>query len=234
MELDVGKLDPRRRAHEGRDLELVGGAEPALQKQPLRPDQKLRRPVEVAVEGDRLAAAHLDVELQVVLQVRPDPGAVGDHRDPVLGEVRRRPDARQHQELRGVDRGGGEDHLPPRPNRLARAPAAHLDAGRPAVLDHHPLGEAAQHRDVRPWRAPGAGRRSPPTSAGPARRSAPSGRSLPAFRRCSPRWSRSPPAARPRRRRGRAGWRAARASRAAARRCRARPTSPARARSPCA
>ena len=67
--LDVGIVDAGRRAHEGRRLELVGGAEPGLEEQPLRADQRLGERVEHRVERDRLGRFLLDVELQMVLQV---------------------------------------------------------------------------------------------------------------------------------------------------------------------
>ena len=129
-----GYSTPAAGADEGGALELVRGAEPGLGEQPLRPDPRHAGVVVVAVERDRLQALHLDVELEVVLQVRADAGAVGDDRDAVLGEVRRRADAREHQELRRVDRGGGEDHLARGPSRSAASPrAGDLDAGGAAL-----------------------------------------------------------------------------------------------------
>ena len=82
----------------------------------------------------------------MVLQVRADAGAVGDDRDAVLGEVRRRADAGEHQQLRRVDRGGGEDHLGAGLDHLAGVAAGDLDAGGAAVGDDHAGGEAVRRR----------------------------------------------------------------------------------------
>ena len=53
----------------------------------------------------------LDVDLEVVLEVLADARQVGDDRDAERREVRRRPDARQLEQLRRVDRAAGEDDL---------------------------------------------------------------------------------------------------------------------------
>jgi hypothetical protein len=139
--LDVGVLDAGAGAHEGGRLELVGGAEPRLGEEPARADQRLGDQVVVAVEGDRLGRGLLDVDLEVVLEVRADAGAVGDDGEAVLGEVGGGAYAREHQELRRVDRGGGEDDLGAGGDDLAPGAAGDLDAGGAAVHDHHALGE---------------------------------------------------------------------------------------------
>ena len=79
----TGCPDTRRRAAErtkAAALELVRGAEPDLGEQPLQADPRHRRVVVLAVERDRLQALHLDVELEMVLQVAADPRPVGDDR----------------------------------------------------------------------------------------------------------------------------------------------------------
>jgi hypothetical protein len=47
----------------------------------------------------------------MILEVLADAGSVGDDIDAVLPSDARRADAGQHQYLRRVDRGGGDDHL---------------------------------------------------------------------------------------------------------------------------
>ena len=83
MVLDIGVVDARRGAHERGRLEMVGGAKPRLEEQPFGADQCLRNRIEDRVEGDRLDRFLLDVELQMILQIAPDTGAVGDDFDAV-------------------------------------------------------------------------------------------------------------------------------------------------------
>ena len=80
-----------------------------------------------------LAAAVLDVDLEVVLEVLPDAGQVLDDLDPEPRRMVAVPDPGQLEHLRRVDRATGEDHLA---RRDAVMPAAGpvLDPGRaPAV-----------------------------------------------------------------------------------------------------
>ena len=124
---------------------MVGGAEAAPEQQPARADQRLRHQVPVAVERDRPPARHLQVDLEMVLQVGADAGPVGDDRDAVLAQVRRRADARQHEERRRVDRGCGEHDLGVRPDPADRPAALIFDADRPAALH-----DDAAHMGPRP------------------------------------------------------------------------------------
>ena len=93
-------------------LEVVGRARPAPQEEPLRPDERpppqLRRR---RLHRHRLERLVLDVDLEVVLQVRPDPGQVGDDRDAEGAEIVGPPHPGQLEELRRVDRPAGEDDL---------------------------------------------------------------------------------------------------------------------------
>src|SRR5690606_2164947 len=88
--------------------------------------------------------------VQVVLQVGAHAGTIEQDVDAVPAQFGLRADARQHQQLRRVDRAAAEDHLAPGPvvERAAAFPAGH--AGRaPAVegdaLDHG----AGAHGEVR-------------------------------------------------------------------------------------
>lgn len=79
----------------------------------------------------------------MVLQVGADAGAVGDHVDAVVGEMRAGADARQHQELGRVEGGGGEDHLGIRADDFLTALAGDLDADGAAVLEDDAARKAA-------------------------------------------------------------------------------------------
>jgi hypothetical protein len=74
----------------------------------------------------------------MVLQVAPDLRRIMYHRDAVLVKMIRRPDARQHQQLRRVDRAAAEDHFTLCPDRFAHTLADDLDALCPAALDDDP------------------------------------------------------------------------------------------------
>ena len=187
MKLDVGIFDPGPRAHEGR-RSRTGSTRRARagDSSHCAPISALRQQVVVAIERDRLRARLLDVDLEMVLQVAAD--ARAGRRRP---RCRARPDARagadprQHQQLRRVDRGRRQDHLAPRRDDLAPPPRA---ISTPVARPSRSTTRSARQRStvhVEPRAAPGAGRRWPPTSAGPARSSPPSARSLPASRRCS-------------------------------------------------
>ena len=67
--------------------------------------------VDHVVDGDRLGAAELHADLEMVLQVGADAGHVGDHRDAVAAQQIRRADAGKLQELRRIERAAGEDDL---------------------------------------------------------------------------------------------------------------------------
>ena len=62
---------------------------------------------------ERLGAMHLEhgANLKVILQVLADRRVVVDDGDPAVGQDRRRPDARELEEARRVDRAGGEQDL---------------------------------------------------------------------------------------------------------------------------
>ena len=88
---------------------------------------------------------------RVIGQVPAHAGAVGEHRDVVLAQVRGRADTGQHQQLRAADGASREDHLGVGPGRLLDAAAQVADAGRPAALDvdagHQGVG---LHGEIRP------------------------------------------------------------------------------------
>ena len=95
------------------------------------------------VQG-RLVALVDQARLQVVLQVLPDTRQVGQHVDAVLLQLGGLADTGEHEDLRGSDGAGGEDHLALGADHLL--PPALVEIGnpdRPPAFDHHP-------GDVRP------------------------------------------------------------------------------------
>lgn len=114
-------------------------------------DIGLAQKVPVGEQADRLAGRGLDVEFQVVLQVLSDAGPIGDNRDSVLGKMRCGTDARQHQQLGRVDRGGREDHFGLGADHLDLAAACNLDAHGAAVFDHDPAGEGVHEIAIGPF-----------------------------------------------------------------------------------
>ncbi len=146
VELYVRITDPGTTADEPAAFKIVRCPQSGLGKEPLRPDHRLRDQVPVLVERDRLLGGELDIHLQMVLQIAPDTGAIRNHIDAMLGQMRGRPDARQHEDLGRVDRRGGEDHLTPRPDRPATGQS---DANRAPLFQHDALHEPAYQITVR-------------------------------------------------------------------------------------
>ena len=84
-------------------------------------------------------AAMLDVDLEVVLEVPPDAGHVGDDGDAHGLELGGRPDPVQQQELRRVDGATGEDHLTGVDRLGAAAVPLDLHARRARAVEVHPV-----------------------------------------------------------------------------------------------
>ena len=101
MELDVGALARRIGTREQAKLRRRHGERATPAQRIVEPhtgaaDQRMIGFVE------RLDAGHLvdQPELQVILQVLADAGLIEDHRQPEARNLRRRPDAREQQQLR--------------------------------------------------------------------------------------------------------------------------------------
>src|SRR4029453_7716068 len=97
---------------EAAGLEVVRRTRAAAEEQPLRADERpapqLRR---LRLHGHRFTAAVLDVHLEVVLEVLADAGQVLDRVDSESPKELAVADARQLEELRGVDGAAREDDL---------------------------------------------------------------------------------------------------------------------------
>ena len=87
-------------ADETARLEVVGRARAAAAQQPLEPDQRAVAPLHRRRHRDRLLGRVLDVDLEVVLEVRADTGQVGDDVDPELPQILGVADAGELQQLR--------------------------------------------------------------------------------------------------------------------------------------
>ena len=134
-------------------LEMVRGARSRAKEHPLGADE--RSPPELRrrrLHRDRAQALVLHVHLEVVLEVAPDAGKVGQDIDAEVRELGGRSDARQQQELGAVDRATGQDHLAGRVAIDAAAPPApsDLDADGAGPLEQDPGHEpAGPDREVR-------------------------------------------------------------------------------------
>ncbi|CDK41084.1 hypothetical protein BN903_7 [Halorubrum sp. AJ67] len=134
MELEVGAGFVLARANEPAGLADVGGELPALEHEPV---EDVPQPASV-VERAHVVGRLVDGEgEQVVLKVPTDARRLDRHVDVMVREVVRVSDAREHEQLRGVDRAGAEDHLLARAGAAGPAVLSVVDAGRMAVLDGH-------------------------------------------------------------------------------------------------
>ena len=147
--------DPAWRGHDG-PLHVTRGprtnpltrAFVTAGQQPLRPQQPFADQIPVFIQADWLDRGHLDIHFQMVLQVLPDARAIGDHRNAMFGQMRRRSNARQHQQFGRVERRGREYHLGPGANHLDLATPLHLDANSPAITDDNAPGHGADHAAI--------------------------------------------------------------------------------------
>ena len=82
----------------------------------------------------RFSRSPLHVHFQVVLEIPADAGQVVQHGDRPVTQVVRGPDAGEHEQLRGLEGAGGENHLSFRANGFGGAVSGELDATRPAAV----------------------------------------------------------------------------------------------------
>ena len=79
----------------------------------------------------------------MVVQVGTDPGQIMRDADAICGQMRGRPDARQHQDVRRADGTGGEDYVALRHRRACHAVAPVADACGAATVQHDTLDQRA-------------------------------------------------------------------------------------------
>ncbi len=171
MELDVRIAHAGARADEAAGLEMIGGAEAAPARKPVKADPGARNEARAAVERDRLLRGDLEIELEMVLQVLADARPVGDDVDPERANSAAGP-------IPESFRSCGELIAPPQrtTSRLAFArrvthAAAIVDAGRTAAVEgdagRERMGEdhrgsaASSPASDRRWRSTSARRPSP-------------------------------------------------------------------------
>ena len=125
--LDVRVRNARLAADEAAGLEMVGRSEAIATQQPTRANERLRKRVHHRIQGDGLFAGHLEVELQMVLQVLAHTGQVVHHRQTECPQFFRRADTGKLQQLRRVDGAAAQDDL---------ATRLHLHFGIATQVDH--------------------------------------------------------------------------------------------------
>ncbi len=147
--LDVRIGDARAAADEPAGLEMIGRPQAILAQQPACADQRAIPPVDRGVQGDRLLARHLEIKLQVILQVLADARQIVHHLDAERAQLRRRPHSGQLQQLRRVDGAARENQLRANAHAVRFASAAVLDAaGAPALEKYARRKRMRQHLEV--------------------------------------------------------------------------------------
>ena len=168
MQLDVGDVEIRPRLQEAAAFGEIRGHRPAafapvLADRPQQPrDAAERDAVEVRIV--RHVAEH---EIRMVLQVLPDAGQMMHAGDAVLAEGCAVADAGQHQQLRGLERAGGDDHLAPRAD-LFQSPCPGGIRRRPRACPRTGCGWRAPRSRRADWRGCSCAdgyRRAPRSSA---------------------------------------------------------------------
>src|SRR5207248_4848711 len=117
--------------------EVVARAEAVRGEDPAHANEGPAQERHLRVERDRLAATDLEIELEVILQVLAHSGQVAHYVDAESGELTGRPDARELEQLRGVDGTRAEEHLALGQHLVRAASALVADPGRPAAVEQH-------------------------------------------------------------------------------------------------
>src|SRR3982074_1388749 len=149
MKLDVRVAYAGAGADEAAGLEVIAGPEAVLGEEPARADERAAHDRYLRIEGDRLAAGDLEVELQVILQVLAHTRQFAHHADAVGGEFGFRADASKHQQLGRADRTCTQDDLAPYAHLAKDAAAPIANADRPPPLEQYARGErVSTHRQI--------------------------------------------------------------------------------------
>ena len=100
MILQVGTFDPGARPDETARLKQVGRPDPAASRQPTQADRQTPERFCRREQRHRLAAGHLDINLQMILKIAPHPGLFMAQRQTGIAQHLARPNPRQLQQLR--------------------------------------------------------------------------------------------------------------------------------------
>ena len=136
MQLDVGHIEVGPRLEEAAAFGDVRGHRSAplasVLRDPLEDprDAAERQAGEIGRVGGK--AEH---EIRMILQVLSDAGQMMRGGDAVLGQRGRVADAGQHQQLRGLERAGGQDHLAAGADLLRLLALPVFDADRALALE---------------------------------------------------------------------------------------------------
>ena len=130
MILDVGIFDPGAAADKSAAFKLVGRAFARPQQQPLRAHHRLAEKVCLAIQRDRLSAGHLKIAFKMVLQICADTRTVSDQLDTVLTQLLCRTNARNLEQLYGIDRTTGQNDFAGCANLMPLAAAFIFNANR--------------------------------------------------------------------------------------------------------
>src|SRR5581483_1469806 len=139
VELNVRIIDARATADETTGLEVVGRAQTLLGENPTGADERLAERRHFRKERDGLLAGHLEIELQVILEVFTHPRQVVHYTDPEVGQLRARTHARELQELRRVDGTATDNHFPPCQGDLVDVTATVTHAGGTPPLEQNSI-----------------------------------------------------------------------------------------------
>ena len=170
MKLDVRRGRIRHHAREEAALIDADRKRSAPREDPLHADQQRPPPrIEVIVGRDRLGAAKQQSQLQVILQVFAHTRQVAHERNPELRKQWRRPDARQLQQLRTLQRARAQQHLALRAHRVQLAILSIFDTHCVRALEQHARGlRAGSHIEIgAPAHGPQVARRCTATQAIP-------------------------------------------------------------------
>ena len=125
-------------------LEVIGCSGPASTEEPVRPDDGPSPPTQLRLQGHRLRARVLHVDLEVVLEVLAHAGQVPDHGNAQRLELGGVAHTGELQQLRRVDRAAAEDDLAGHDPPHSPPTAPVLDAASALAVEEDFGGEGAR------------------------------------------------------------------------------------------
>ncbi|MNQ79221.1 hypothetical protein D3C85_941580 [compost metagenome] len=133
-QLQIGMLDSGPRANERPGLEMIARRQAVVGGEPAGADPPFARRDGPRIQRHRFFAQVLHDRVRVIVESPTDAGQIVFDADPQVAQFRRRADAREQQQLRGIDRSGSQQHFTSG-KRLMRFTALFvLDADRARTL----------------------------------------------------------------------------------------------------